>query len=269
MSTARFAADCGGGSVADQAALDACLLELDGTPNKTRLGANAILAVSLAFARAHAIECGLPLYRHFAAMLGQPVSRMPRMTINLFSGGKHAGAQVAIQDVLIVPASASTIDDGLVMASAVYRAAVRLIRSKYGLRWLTADEGGLRRRRKARSNCSTTPSEAIRDAGLRPGADVSLAVGRGGEPFLPRWPLLPRREPLASVQMIDLLLRLGPCAGRSSASRTAWPKRTGTIGPACAGRSATAPWSSATTCSAPIRNGSPGPSRTAPAMRCC
>ena len=78
---------------------------MDGTPNKARLGANAILAVSLAFARAHAVERGIPLYRHFAELLGRPITRLPRMTINLFSGGKHAGGQVAIQDVLIVPTS--------------------------------------------------------------------------------------------------------------------------------------------------------------------
>ena len=89
----------------DQATLDRALVDLDGTPNKARLGANAILAVSLAFARAAAIRMGRPLYRHFAAMLGQPIRRLPRMAINLFSGGKHAGQQVPIQDVLIIPAS--------------------------------------------------------------------------------------------------------------------------------------------------------------------
>ncbi len=84
-----------------QEALDQALIALDGTPNKSHLGANAILAVSLAFARAMAAECRLPLYRYFASILGpdhQPAT-LPRPTINLFSGGKHAGGQVEIQDV--------------------------------------------------------------------------------------------------------------------------------------------------------------------------
>src|SRR5258708_4085459 len=87
-----------GRDLEDQLALDQALIALDGTSNKARLGANAILAVSLAFARVVAVERGVPLYQHFAAMLGMPVSRMPQLTVNLFSGGKHAGGQVAIQD---------------------------------------------------------------------------------------------------------------------------------------------------------------------------
>src|SRR5690348_820664 len=82
----------------DQRALDDFLKQLDGTENKSRLGANAILAVSLAFARATASERNVPLYRHFADVLGGTARRLPRPTINLFSGGKHAGGQVPIQD---------------------------------------------------------------------------------------------------------------------------------------------------------------------------
>lgn len=196
-----------GRSFDDQAGLDRALLELDGTANKARLGANAMLAVSLAFARAHAMVEGVPLYRHFAAMLGQPVSRLPRMTINLFSGGKHAGQQVSIQDVLIVPAAASSIADGLVMASAVYRAAVRLMQKKYGMRWLTADEGGLAPPAESPERLFDDALEAIRDAGLKPGADVSLAVDVASSHFCRDGLYYPGREPLGSLQMIDLLRR--------------------------------------------------------------
>src|SRR5437879_4463433 len=94
-----------------QADLDRALIDLDGTLNKARLGANAILAVSLAFARAVAASRGVPLYQHFADELGVPVQTLPRLTINLFSGGKHAGGQVCVQDVLVVP-TAPTIDGG-------------------------------------------------------------------------------------------------------------------------------------------------------------
>ena len=96
---------------ADQAELDETMIALDGTPTKSRLGANAILAVSVAFARAFALWRQVPLYRHFAEMLGSPAEALPRLTINLFSGGKHAGQQVSIQDVLIVPMSAQTVDE--------------------------------------------------------------------------------------------------------------------------------------------------------------
>src|SRR5213594_1575453 len=95
-----------GRSFSNQAALDQAMLALDGTNNKSRLGANAILAVSLAFARAAAFQCGVPLYEYFAGLLGPRPSTLPRPAINLFSGGKHAGGQAPLQDVLVVPAAA-------------------------------------------------------------------------------------------------------------------------------------------------------------------
>jgi enolase len=81
------------------------MIALDGTATKSRLGANAILAVSVAFARACALSQNVPLYQHFANMQGAPANALPRLTINLFSGGKHAGQQVSVQDVLIIPMS--------------------------------------------------------------------------------------------------------------------------------------------------------------------
>jgi enolase len=132
-----------GQEFAGQAALDRALVELDGTPNKSRLGANAILAVSVAFARACAQDRGLPLYSYFAEMLGLTPHTLPRLTINLFSGGEHAGKQVAIQDVLIVPARCATIDESLALTYDIYQAAAGVILKRYGMRLLTADEGGL------------------------------------------------------------------------------------------------------------------------------
>jgi enolase len=100
----------------EQTALDRAMIALDGTSTKSSIGANAILAVSVAFARAHAMERGVPLFQHFAHMMGSAVTTLPRLTINLFSGGKHAGQQVSVQDVLIIPMSAQTIDEALVSA---------------------------------------------------------------------------------------------------------------------------------------------------------
>ena len=179
---------------ADQAALDAALLALDGTPNKGRLGANALLAVSLAFARAVAAERGVPLYQHFATILDEgrttndesvdassfvlrpsSPSSLPRLTINLFSGGKHAGGQVPIQDVLLVP-TARTIDEGLATVFAVYQAAAELAHAKYGMRALTADEGGLAPPFPDAETMLADAVAAIRAAGLAPGRDVALAL---------------------------------------------------------------------------------------------
>jgi enolase len=172
-----------GCNFADQASLDQAMLELDGTPNKARLGANAILAVSLAFARAVAAQRGVPLYRHFADLLAggsggrsAPLKTLPRPTINLFSGGKHAGGQVAIQDVLVVPTSARDIDEAMAMTFAVFYAAADLVYRKYGMRALTADEGGLAPPFANTRAMLEDAVTAIRSAGLEPGKDVCLAV---------------------------------------------------------------------------------------------
>lgn len=125
-----------------QADLDRALIQLDGTDNKSRLGANAILAVSIAFARAEARRRGVPLCRHFADLLGT-TPRLPRLTVNLFSGGKHAGGQVELQDVLLVPTASKTIDESLNTTYAIYSGAVELSRRLYRSRPLVADEGGL------------------------------------------------------------------------------------------------------------------------------
>jgi enolase len=160
----------------DQAILDRALIELDGTANKARLGANALLSVSLAFARAVAAERHVPLYRQFADIAGLTLRHLPRPTINLFSGGKHAGGQVPIQDVLIVPASARTINEVLELAYAVYRAAADLAKRRYGVRELTADEGGLAPPFASAEAMLQDAVSAIEVAGLRAGADVVLAL---------------------------------------------------------------------------------------------
>jgi enolase len=160
---------------ADQAGLDRALCELDGTPNKARLGANALLAVSLAFARAAAQEQQLPLFAYFAGLLGS-APRLPQLTVNLFSGGKHAGGQIPIQDVLVVPCSARTVDEALAMVYAVYQAAAALCLDKYAMRALSADEGGLAPPFMDADAMLYDAVQAIQRAGLRPGKDVALAV---------------------------------------------------------------------------------------------
>jgi len=152
------------------------MIALDGTANKSRIGANAILAVSVAFARACALSRGVPLYQHFAEMRDAPAKTLPRLTINLFSGGKHAGQQVSVQDVLIIPMSARSIDESLVSAFDVYQAAADLILKKYGMRLLTADEGGLAPPCKSAEEMLRLAVEAIEHAGYTPGKDVFLGI---------------------------------------------------------------------------------------------
>jgi len=165
-----------GRALSDQAELDRAMIALDGTPTKSRIGANAILAVSVAFARAHAMERGIPLYQHFADMMGGPSNGLPRLTINLFSGGKHAGDQVSVQDVLIIPMSAQTIDEVLVSAFDVYQAAADIALRKYGMRLLTADEGGLAPPCKSAEEMLGLAVEAIEQAGYIAGKDVFLGI---------------------------------------------------------------------------------------------
>ena len=158
--------------------LDDLLSDCEGTRDRSRLGANALLSVSLAFTRATAVERGVPLWRAFHEML-DPVSGLeflPRPTINLFSGGLHAGGQVAIQDVLIVPATADTIAECLEVAASVHREAAGLLCERFGARLLTADEGGLAPLCASSEAMIELAVEAIERAGLVAGRDVSLAL---------------------------------------------------------------------------------------------
>ena len=188
--------------------LDQAMLTLDGTRNKANLGANAMLAVSLAFARATAAENQRPLYCHFATLLNEAEAppTLPRLTVNLFSGGKHAGSQVPIQDVLIVPGAAQTTDESLAMIYAVYQAAAKLSACKYGARPLTADEGGLAPPFPSVDAMLSDAVEAIEAAGYRPGHDVSLAVDVAASHFYQGEAYHLIDEAKSSLKMIEQLV---------------------------------------------------------------
>ena len=172
----RISQKVSGEKYESQESFDRELIALDGTTEKSNLGANAILACSLAFARARAAEEGVELYKYFGKLIGNSSFVLPRPTINLFSGGKHAGGQVPIQDVLIVPVSATTMDDCLRDIYAVYQSAVDLIATKYHARSLTADEGGLAPDFTSIEGMFEDTLTAIEKAGLKPGTDVALAL---------------------------------------------------------------------------------------------
>ncbi len=194
-----------GQRIGDQAALDGMLVQLDGDANKAGLGANAILAVSLAFARAAAAEQKVPLYQYLSEVVDVPLRTLPRLTVNLFSGGKHAGGQIPIQDVLVVPSAAVTIDESLAMVFAVYQAAAELVNEKYAMRALTADEGGLAPPFPDVETMLSDAVAAIRAAGFEPGRDVALALDVAASHFFHAGHYHLGDAPLSGAAMIDKL----------------------------------------------------------------
>jgi len=167
----------------DQAAIDAKLIALDGTPNKGRLGANAILGVSLAVAHAAAAARGEELYVHLNRLwrkrlepgeFGEPVLPLPM--VNMISGGLHAGANLDFQDFLIVPVGAPSYSKALEMTTAIYRAVGAVLREKDAEASLVGDEGGYGPKLPTNAQAIDTILEAVLACGLEPGRDVAIAL---------------------------------------------------------------------------------------------
>jgi enolase len=156
----------------EQREVDAALCELDGTPDKARLGANAILAVSLVAARAGAAAAGVPLWRYLAG--GGPVT-LPLPMVNILSGGLHAGRQLDFQDFLVIPVGAETYSDALEMVVAVH-AATGAILEERGITTLRADEGGFGPPLVHHGAALELLDRAVERAGLRVGEDIVYAL---------------------------------------------------------------------------------------------
>jgi enolase len=165
--------------VADQAAIDRTLIELDGTPNKARLGGNATIAVSMAALHAAAAARGEPLWRMLAE--GGRVT-LPMPMIQVFGGGAHAGRRVDIQDFLVMPIGASSFEEALVMAAQVYRAAGEIMADRGKLRGV-ADEGGWWPEFGSNAEALDTVVEAIERARLVPGDEVGIAIDVAASQF--------------------------------------------------------------------------------------
>src|SRR5690606_13499558 len=131
-----------GTDAADQAAIDARLRNLDGTPQLARLGANAVLAVSLAACRAAAQSLHQPLHERLAELSGTQDPTMPMPMVNILSGGLHAGRGMDVQDFLAIPASARSMSEAIQVVSRIRNAAAEVMKAR-GLSTLLADEGGL------------------------------------------------------------------------------------------------------------------------------
>ncbi len=163
----------------DQAAIDRELITLDGTPNKKRLGANAILGVSLAVARAAAEEAGLPLYRYIG---GTAAHVLPVPMMNILNGGVHADTSVQIQEFMVMPLGAETFAEGLRMGTEVFHA-LRAIAKQKKLSTSVGDEGGIAPNLANNEEAITLILSAIEKTGLRPGRDVQLAIDAAASEF--------------------------------------------------------------------------------------
>ena len=161
-----------GHDVSDQTGLDHLMCELDGTPNKKRLGANAMIATSLAIAKAAAGAAGVPLYRSLG---GSRARVLPVPLLNVLNGGAHATNTLDIQEFMIVPVGATSFREGLRMGAEVFAALKKILESK-GLTTAVGDEGGVAPDLRSDEQAFDILLEAITQAGYQPGRQISLAL---------------------------------------------------------------------------------------------
>ena len=174
-----IAPELDGMEATEQAAVDRALLELDGTPNKSALGANALLGVSLAVARAAADEAGLPLYQYLG---GAGARLLPVPLMNILNGGVHADNGLDIQEFMLVPAGAQNFSEALRMGAEVFHALKGLLRDK-GLSTGVGDEGGFAPALGSNTAPLDLLMQAIERAGYRPGEDALIALDPAASEF--------------------------------------------------------------------------------------
>jgi enolase len=194
-----------GMSALDQVALDQALIDLDGTPNKGRLGANAILGVSLATAHAAANFLGLPLYRHLG---GLSARTLPVPLMNILNGGKHAEDSTDFQEFMIAPIGAESFREALRMGSEVYQSLKKVLKGR-GASTGVGDEGGFAPSGLTNPQALEAVLAAIEGAGYRPGRDCCVALDLAAtELFKDGKYVLPKEgATLTSAQMVDYLER--------------------------------------------------------------
>ncbi|MCF8480763.1 MAG: phosphopyruvate hydratase [Rhodospirillum sp.] len=163
----------------DQMTVDQVMIDLDGTPNKARLGANAILGVSLACAKAAAEECELPLYRYIG---GARAHVLPVPMMNIINGGEHADNPIDIQEFMIVPVSAGSVADGIRMGAEVFHALKKQLKDA-GHNTNVGDEGGFAPNLGSADEALSFIMKAIEGAGYKPGDDVMLALDAASSEF--------------------------------------------------------------------------------------
>ncbi|KFF48135.1 phosphopyruvate hydratase [Salinicola sp. JS01] len=172
-----------GMDASDQRALDQAMLDLDGSDNKANLGANAILAVSLAAAKAAAIAKGVPLYAHIAELYGQPGHYlMPVPMMNILNGGEHADNNVDIQEFMVQPVGAPNFREALRMGAEIFHALKKVLSAK-GLSTSVGDEGGFAPNLASNAEALAVIKQAVSDAGYTLGKDVTLALDCASSEF--------------------------------------------------------------------------------------
>ena len=163
----------------DQIDIDTKMIELDGTENKGKLGANAILSVSLAVAKAQAEEAGLPLYRYLGGTMART---LPVPMMNILNGGKHADNPIDIQEFMIMPVSADSIKEAIRMGAEIFQTLKKNLKAA-GQNTNVGDEGGFAPNLKSADEALTFIVNAIKDAGYKPGDDVVLAIDAASSEF--------------------------------------------------------------------------------------
>ena len=168
---------------ADQKALDTVMLELDGTENKAKFGANAILSVSLAAAKAAALDAGLPLYAHIAQLNGSTGNySLPVPMMNIVNGGEHADNNVDIQEFMVQPTGAASFSEALRYGAEIFHA-LKSVLKQQGLSTAVGDEGGFAPNLPSNAAALDCILQAIEIAGFRPGADIHLALDCAASEF--------------------------------------------------------------------------------------
>lgn len=166
----------------NQRGLDKLMIESDGTDNKSQYGANAILAVSLAAAKAAAIDAGIPLYEHIAALSGTKTLTMPLPMMNILNGGEHADNNVDIQEFMVQPVSAGSFAEGLRMGAEIFHHLKKVLQAK-GLNTAVGDEGGFAPNLPSNEAALEVIVTAIEKAGYQLGSDVTLALDCAASEF--------------------------------------------------------------------------------------
>lgn len=191
-----------------QTEIDLILQEIDGTPNKSKLGANAILGVSLAVAKAAARECGLPLYRYIG---GAGATVLPVPCMNVLNGGSHADNSVDLQEFMIAPVGAPTFAEAYRMGAEVYHH-LKAVLKKKGLTTSVGDEGGFAPDLKSNEEAITVILQAIEAAGYTPGDDIMLCLDPAASEFYDtkknRYILQSENRELTPVEMVDYYSKL-------------------------------------------------------------
>jgi enolase len=193
---------CLGLPLDDQRRIDETLIAIDGTPDKSRLGANAILGVSLACAHAAAASCGLPLWQFLAA---EGAARMPLPMVNLISGGLHAGKNLAFQDFLFLPIGARSYSESLEMTSAVYRALANVLTRHGHEAVLVGDEGGFGPKLGSNRAAVETILETFEMVGLTAGREAAIALDVASTHFYDNGAYTLEGSKRSSSEMVEML----------------------------------------------------------------